>query len=417
MSGGKSSGPVEKTVIDEMWQAGDLGETDFVRQGIRGVWQRSTDALGPRTNPLPRRSKVATPAPVAEAKGTASSEPGYYFWESGRSVGPVTRQDLEDRLKAGRITLDAFVQIGEDGDWQPVSSVVNRSDRGGMDSAPSKRSSSSDSDVDINEVDAPLQGHPTVSVISDATATDVEQDVINDSIVRKNKSRANPASRPAAPQKSASTTGHQRAEPARKSQSDVPTTVTATISTVTASAGQRLSFLSRGWQSAARIVGGESRLWMILAGIGLIIGGWYWWTMPPSSRTVYREFMSAYNEFKELRADSTDPARLNLKLSRHKSRVQALIRGLKSHRGGASSRVPAKQELLWAGENELLKLLENPQMESRQELDLERQFEAHMQEALRLIDGGSPATSSAGADVMTGGGRPAASSPPQAPPE
>ena len=181
--------------------------------------------------------------------------------------------------------------------------------------------------------------------------------------------------------------------------------------------------LINGWRNAAAIVGGEKRLRGAVVTVVLLLGAWVWWRQPPSASSIYDEFLQCHVEVEELRRRGiTSAAEWERAVARPRAKIQSLVSRLRDPKTGASAAQPAKQELLWAGEQQLLKLLASPTVEPGVTDGLERQFDRRMSEARRLIDGGTlnPAiagpttadmgTSAApppgrGPDTMTGGDR------------
>ena|GEM_PF-4921097 len=114
------------------------------------------------------------------------------------------------------------------------------------------------------------------------------------------------------------------------------------------------------------------------------------WNYPPDARSIYQEFKQYYDQAKEMRPRAaSDPGEWQRVMSHSRSRVQSIVKALKDVRTGASAKHPEKQELLWAGSEGLLKLLENPEIDKNEEERLRAKFERHMSEARWLLDGGT----------------------------
>ena len=123
-----------------------------------------------RDGSVPRRAASPAPEPSRHAElngsegsgGAIDDECEFFLWEGGRPVGPVSRTDLQERLANGLLLADEFVQVGVDGEWQPVAKALNvrrpplknpdRSrDTGGEDSkSPSHSADSSNSTTALN---------------------------------------------------------------------------------------------------------------------------------------------------------------------------------------------------------------------------------------------------------------------------
>jgi len=114
------------------------------------------------------------------------------------------------------------------------------------------------------------------------------------------------------------------------------------------------------------------------------------WRTSPDAHAVYQEFKQYYDQVKELRSRAvSDPVEWHRAVSQPRSRVQNIVTALKDVRTGASAQRPENQELLWAGNESLSKLLDSPVISKKDEEKLQAQFEFHMSEARRLLDGGT----------------------------
>ena len=114
------------------------------------------------------------------------------------------------------------------------------------------------------------------------------------------------------------------------------------------------------------------------------------WRNSPDAHSVYQEFKLYYDQVKELRSRSiSDTVEWNRAVSQSRSRVQSIVNALKDVRTGASAQRPEKQELLWAGNDSLAKLLDSPVISKKDEEKLQSEFEFHMTEAKRLLEGGT----------------------------
>ncbi len=114
------------------------------------------------------------------------------------------------------------------------------------------------------------------------------------------------------------------------------------------------------------------------------------WRNSPDAHSVYQEFKLYNDQVKELRSRSvSDPVEWHRAVSQSRSRVQSIVNALKDVRTGASAQHPEKQELLWAGNDSLAKLLDSPVISKKDEEKLQSEFEFHMNEAKRLLEGGT----------------------------
>jgi len=128
---------------------------------------------------------------------------------------------------------------------------------------------------------------------------------------------------------------------------------------------------------------------MVLVAIPLAITN-FPWRNSPDAHSVYQEFKQYYDQANDLRTRAvSDPGEWQHAMSQSRSRVQSIVKALKDVRTGASAQHPEKQELLWAGNESLLMLLENREINRNEEKKLQKEFEYHMSEARRLIDGGT----------------------------
>lgn len=138
-------------------------------------------------------------------------------------------------------------------------------------------------------------------------------------------------------------------------------------------------WLTRGWNIAADLAGGDGRLKIILAVVvaaGLLI---YWWKQPPAAQTIYNEFTAcraAVLKLQDRRAKRSEWAPV---VERYRPRVQSFVNRLRSR---ATDRYPLQQALYSAGSLGLLPLLENPMDPT----PAERAFDQYMATAHELLD-------------------------------
>lgn len=146
-----------------------------------------------------------------------------------------------------------------------------------------------------------------------------------------------------------------------------------------------VSFFADRWLSAARMVGGSGRL-IVGTLILVICYALYSWSQQlPDEHSIYAEFQEYHRQAQQLRPQtSSDPSNAGRAMASSYSRVAWIVHGLKTRSTGASAAQPVKQELLWAGESGLLKILGGNGDDSR----AVQEFESHMNEARRLLDGG-----------------------------
>ncbi len=435
MASGLIQGPMTFDALCEMRSYGEIQPADVVRTGAFGFWQRPDDvpelaAIKPNQRkrsprilaPESPREESLTPSAAIRGIGSpgskpASDESGFFFWESGRSIGPVSRTELLDRLKAGRLSRDEFVRVGIDGEWQPVSAIIAETNLVSS-SPPNQLFESSnepalqlDHDSDLRQTD----------FRSDSPRTTSSSRPAYEPVARKQASPSNLSQSPA-PARTAvdrrqrndhapsSLSDVDIEQPDAKPRSDLPTTpapastkrspTTRPATTPSAPSAEpstarfRLSTstINDLWRRASRLVGSEKRLKGLLMAVAIVCGIGYWLRQPPSASSIYEEFNRYHGQITELKSRGVnDQAQWKRDVARAISRTQALVTGLKDPRTGASSLRPAKQELLWAGQDSLLKLLESPNLDVQTAKGFEEQFEYHMSQARRLIDGGTRA--------------------------
>jgi hypothetical protein len=383
MAGGVTRGPWKFETLRVMRRRGEIAKMDLVRQGLRGLWRSPIDVDGlkdvsdvvlpkkpPDANPVdsqvwfaspgasvdqrPARSAVADREPIT-GPGIAPAEPSrhsddedveFYLWELGHPVGPVSRSTLQERLTDGRLNTDDFVQVGQDGEWQPVSKALNV--RRASARIPIRSTGSSDSSTNAATGSSPMtlpfgRAHETDSPSQAGAARRSEGGVSSGKLSLSATSRI---------------AGAAKTLPAREASRTA---------------------IGRTWQQVSDIVGGPGRLRMILFAITAVVALVVWWRQPPSAGTIYREFLACHQKLKELRERRAGPTDWSAALSRERPRIRLLMDGLKKR---ASAARPAEQELLWAGQFGLLELLKNP----RDATEFERMFADHMSRAQRLID-------------------------------
>ena len=369
MAAGVTRGPWKFETLRVMRRRGEIAEMDLVRHGVRGLWcspievdglQDVSDVVLPDKPVDASPVSDATPAPFASpglsiaqrfarnaaaesesltGRASAHVEPPtdsnddveFFLWESGHAVGPVSRSTLAERLSNGRLSADDFVQVGHDGEWQPVSKALN-----------------------VRRASLRIPARPT-------DAADSQPDVLRDSPSQSGSARRSEGGgSPGKLSASTTTTGARAAKrpPARE--------VSRTA-------------IGRVWQQASDIVGGPVRLWAILCALTAVIALIVWWRQPPSARTIHREFAACHQKLIGLRERRAGLSDWSAALTRERPRIRLLMDGLKQR---ASAARPAEQELMWAGQYGLLELLKNP----KDATEFERLFTDHMSRAQRLID-------------------------------
>lgn len=127
------------------------------------------------------------------------------------------------------------------------------------------------------------------------------------------------------------------------------------------------------------LVGGRSRLGVIVATGAAVLLAVVWWRQSPSTGTIYREIWTCHRKLAELRTGRARMDDSSTVLAGEQSRILALRDILKRR---ASAKRPADQELLWACEYGLLPQLKHPTNSP----EFERVFANHMGRAQRLID-------------------------------
>ncbi len=271
-----------------------------------------------------------TPAPETAADSEIDDGWEFFLWEGGRPVGPVSKADLCERLAKHLLLEDEFVQVGVDGEWQPVSKALNMR-RSLLATGPKNKG------LDPSTHTAPqLRTDPRRS---DATGS--------------------------------------TAEPARATTRKPPKPVVNVASPIDA-----ITNVGRAWQHTAVFVGGASRLQGIVAALVALLALLVWLRQPPAVSTIYREFAQYHTKLTELRAKRTGPTDWKQATARDHQRVQSLLDSLKQR---ASAARPIEQQLLWAGRYGLIELFKRPVDAA----DFERHFATHMSRAKRMLDGGT----------------------------
>ena len=425
MASGVVQGPMTFDSLCEMRMCGEIQLADVVRNGIYGFWQRPDDvpelaAIKPNQRqrspkiPVQEPGQAELPAPAKAISGFSppeskltAGEPGFYFWESGRSIGPVSRSELLDRLKAGRLNRDEFVRVGIDGEWQPVSAIIAESNL--VTPVPPNRSAEPlNGPTQDRDNFSDLRNKDSFRTIPSSRSTDdrarrnqlspsnpsVSEEAFNneprrneqgpgslsDVDIEQPDARSNfEVSTPSAP------TSAKRLTTPRPSTS----VNTPPAEPLTEQIRRSKSTIKDLWRQASRLVGGEKRLTGIMTAAAVVFGAYLWMRQPPSANSIYQEFKRYHDQIAELKTRGVDQAQWKRDIARAHSRTQSLVTGLKDPKTGASALRPAKQELLWAGQNSLLRLLEAPNIDPQSAKDLEEQFEYHMSQARRLLDGGT----------------------------
>ena len=330
----------------------------------------------PRSDAEPRRSKVErqrgshegsaprrAASPAAEAShnaeligsdgsgGVIDDECEFFLWEGGRPVGPVSRTDLRERLANGLLLADEFVQVGVDGEWQPVAKALN---------------------VRRPPLKIPDRSRGTHG--DDVRSASRSGEVSNSTTGLNNKGFGSPShsGTPRRSDASVSTTGATRATARQTSRS-----ANNSISPIDATTN-----VGRAWQHAAAFVGGELRLRGIATALVALVALVVWLRQPPAASTIYREFTQYHTKLKELRTKRTGPTDWKQATSRDQQRVQTLLDGLKQR---ASAARPIEQQLMWAGRFGLVELFKRP----ADPAEFERLYDSHMSQAKRLLEGGN----------------------------
>lgn len=368
MSGGATSGPYSLDSLIQMRRLGDVSDTDMVRQGAKGMWLIPKDVaeladISPTKRTITRKAAASAPTlsavvaptvapeisrqearqsavdrhavvPIAFQSASVSQRPivengiEYFLWDAGNSVGPVGRLELQARLDSGQLEAGDFVQVGRDGDWQPLSLAL------GAPRPPLQIPQSALNALKGDLSDFDIAAVPTLSR----------------------------AATPQAPIPVVKQGQPKSSKPAAKQTVELPA-----------------SPIIRVWVQAGHLVGGQSRLWAIVATAACSIAGVIWLCQPPSAGVIYQELVATHKKISEgrrLQPGSNKPSKV---ASEDLERIVAIKNGLAKR---ASANQPAIQELLWACEYGLVPLLEQPYGSK----DLERIFADHMGRAERLID-------------------------------
>ena len=313
---------------------------------------------GSHVGSVPRRaaSSVAESPHDVELDGLEGSggaiddECEFFLWEGGRPVGPVSRTDLRERLANGLLLADEFVQVGVDGEWQPVAKALN---------------------VRRPPLKIPDRSRDTHG--DDARSSSHSDDGPNSATGLRHKGFGSPShsGTPRRSDASVSTIGATRAASRKTSPS-----ANSTSSPINATTN-----VGRAWQHAAAFVGGELRLRGIVAALVVLIALVVWLRQPPAASTIYREFTQYHTKLNELRTKRTGPTDWKQATSRDQQRVQALLDGLKKR---ASAARPIEQQLMWAGRFGLVELFKRP----ADPAEFERLYDSHMSQAKQLLEGG-----------------------------
>lgn len=311
-------------------QRGSNGGTVSRRTASRTV-EPSRDKVSSGPNGLGNSNELGN---ATDQDGAIDEECEFFLWEGGRPVGPVSRTDLRERIANGLLLSDEFVQVGVDGEWQPVEQALNM--RRSLLKIPNRSRDNSVNESGHQGLGSPA--HSGTQRRSDASVT---------------------------------TTGATRAASRKPSSSAdiVPPPIDAK------------SNAGRAWQHAAVFVGGEHRLRGIVAALVALIAFVVWLRQPPAASTIYREFTQYHRKLAELRTKRTGPTDWKQATSRDQQRVQTLLDGLKQR---ASAARPVEQQLMWAGRFGLVELFKRPVDPS----DFERLYDSHMSQAKRLLEGG-----------------------------
>ena len=380
MTGGMTRGPFSLPVLRSMWQRGEIGLFDLLRRGDRGIWQRPEELefladITPRPDLylVPASSGViphaamevahgARPTDVVPVEIAAGIPPesspqtkgdlAFYLSDQGESIGPFSREEIRLRLSSGRISSDDMVQVGPQGDWQPLSSAL------GLARPPLA--------IPRNTNPSPLGASvPTLGTAPARLGPNAGPSI-------KEPSGPDPAGavleKGAAPDRSRSKASHPSA---KRSQG------TAASS---ASAEAEPSTIRKVWHQGAKLVGGSLRLATLLGGTAAIVMLVWFLRQPPSSDTICREVQSAYAKLSAFRDRQrpgegvrSSPKGFETELSRTR-----YLRDVLKKRASASRR--GDLELLWACDFGLLPLLEHPYAEESEKLFLD-----HIANAVREL--------------------------------
>lgn len=371
MSCGATTGPFSLDTLIQMRRLGEVSDSDMIREGPKGMWLIPKDVTELADITPAKRPSQKTKTPSAETTlelGRAATEPvsspsqammhrsvsrqnamlrtprvpsaehslprdkdaiEYYLWDAGHSVGPVSLEELQARLESGSLEADDFVQVGQDGDWQPVSLAM------GMPRPPLQIPQAALHALQGDQTDTALAAPPSTT-----WRTSTPQVAI-------------PVVYPGSPKSS------------------------KTVETISQEVPE--SPLIRGWLRASHLVGGQSRLWAMIAATASVIAFVIWLRQPPPASTIYHELVATHNRISEghrYQPGSSKPSRVS---ADEIQRITTIKEGLARR---ASATQPAIQELLWACEYGLIPLMEQQYGSP----DLERVFMDHMGRAESLID-------------------------------
>jgi hypothetical protein len=137
------------------------------------------------------------------------------------------------------------------------------------------------------------------------------------------------------------------------------------------------------WNVCAGMVGGSRRLKLLLS-VALFIGMvTYWWQLPPSASTIYREFATCRTVFQRLQNRHAKRADWDEATARYRPRMKYLLSRLKPL---ATEKHPIQNALYQAGLYGILPVIDGPGSFN----DPDPNFDKNMKRARDLLDGLSP---------------------------
>lgn len=374
MSGGATVGPFSMDTLIQMRRLGKVSDIDMIREGPKGMWLIPKDVAeladispGKRTSSKAKTPSAPTPPEIAHPATSAiflrpaapeqqrlaghdgdsrrlripaatPSRPDvestieYFLWDAGNSVGPMSIQDLQTRLDSCSLDVDDFVQVGKDGDWQPLSLAM------GVPRPPLQIPQSALIALQGEQIETALAVPHTTPLVPSRTPT---------------PQTAIPVVKPGTT-KSSKTAAKQSDE-----LSESP--------------------LIRGWVKAVNLVGGQSRLWAIIATTSCAIAIVVWLQQPPPASVIYQELAATHKRISEGHRYQPGSSKAFRISTDEIQQIMAIREGLAKR---ASATQPAIQELLWACEYGLIPLMEQQYGSP----DLERVFLNHMSRAEGLLD-------------------------------
>ncbi len=132
---GEEFGPVSRHVLDSLIAAGQIGDSDEVREAASSSWRtvgqllatskpngstRSTDGT---TFSLESLSDAGFDTLTASSEQPAAQPEGWYYRSLGAEWGPFSFDDLLEHARQGDIAPDDDIRMGRQGKWRRAGSM------------------------------------------------------------------------------------------------------------------------------------------------------------------------------------------------------------------------------------------------------------------------------------------------------